>query len=678
MTRRRARTQRVALVLLTWVAALVVTAGPVAGTIGTGGTGAQDPGPAEPRLELLAQRPVVSPGDDLTLRVQVSDPPADAELSFTMYPALAGRERLDDASRGTRLGRPLRRIDNLPVTVFAQPDGTVAASFPIDDRDQPALGFRLARAGVYPLEVVLSTPDGSALDRFVTFVVRLPRADATGTADATLGVNVVVPVGAPLSTGTDGGQQLDPAQAARLRSLAAVLSRRAGPVTTLSAVPETLDALGADPANANAVNSLRTGAGATSTLAATYVPLALGSWFDARLGRDLGDQFRAGATTLASVLGVETPVSELAVADTTTGAAGLDGLRRLGVRGAVVPPDAVGGTPPESALAQPFDLELDDSSTLRVVASDDRAIARLVADEVPVLAAQQVVAELALRRDEAGSTPQGVVLALPSTVTPTMIDALLGQLTGAADGGATGRPTVVPATLAQVVDVPPATVRGQVVRRRWTASPPAGLGTYPAALAAAHVSVDGFRSMVATTDPDRVVPLDRNLLVSGDRSLTSEQRQAYLDAATATVQDAVRSISVPVAQSVTITARDAVIPVTAVNDADQPVQVRVTLQSEKLAFPDGDSFTAVLNPGSNRLEARVRARASGAFPLEVRVTSPDKAIAVTQGRVQVRSTAVSGLGLALSIGAGVFLLLWWGRHLRRGRRQHRLVGVDEE
>lgn len=114
------------------------------------------------------------------------------------------------------------------------------------------------------------------------------------------------------------------------------------------------------------------------------------------------------------------------------------------------------------------------------------------------------------------------------------------------------------------------------------------------------------------------------------------------------------------------------------NDADQPVQVRVTLQSEKLAFPDGDSFTAVLNPGSNRLEARVRARASGAFPLEVRVTSPDTAIAVTQGRVQVRSTAVSGLGLALSIGAGVFLLVWWGRHLRRGRRQHRLVGADDE
>jgi hypothetical protein len=38
----------------------------------------------------------------------------------------------------------------------------------------------------------------------------------------------------------------------------------------------------------------------------------------------------------------------------------------------------------------------------------------------------------------------------------------------------------------------------------------------------------------------------------------------------------------------------------------------------------------------------------------------------------VRSTAISGVGPALSIGAGLFLLVGWGNHLR-GRRSRRLV-----
>jgi hypothetical protein len=69
----------------------------------------------------------------------------------------------------------------------------------------------------------------------------------------------------------------------------------------------------------------------------------------------------------------------------------------------------------------------------------------------------------------------------------------------------------------------------------------------------------------------------------------------------------------------------------------------------------------------------VRVRASGAFPLEVTVRSPDKTLTISTTRFTVRSTAVSGLGLVLTIVAGLFLLLWWGRHFRDGRRARRLV-----
>jgi hypothetical protein len=69
----------------------------------------------------------------------------------------------------------------------------------------------------------------------------------------------------------------------------------------------------------------------------------------------------------------------------------------------------------------------------------------------------------------------------------------------------------------------------------------------------------------------------------------------------------------------------------------------------------------------------VQARTSGAFPLRVRLLSPDGSLTLVQSRFTVRSTAASGVGIVLSTGAGGFLLLWWARHLVRGRRNRRLV-----
>src|SRR4029450_12407683 len=73
---------------------------------------------------------------------------------------------------------------------------------------------------------------------------------------------------------------------------------------------------------------------------------------------------------------------------------------------------------------------------------------------------------------------------------------------------------------------------------------------------------------------------------------------------------------------------------------------------------------ARLVPGTTRLDVPVRARTSGAFTLDVRVTSPDGSIELDRSTFDIRSTAISGVGLVLSIGAGLFLLVWWARHWR--------------
>ena len=92
------------------------------------------------------------------------------------------------------------------------------------------------------------------------------------------------------------------------------------------------------------------------------------------------------------------------------------------------------------------------------------------------------------------------------------------------------------------------------------------------------------------------------------------------------------------------------------------------LDSQKLAFPDGSSMLVDLPPRSTTLRVPVEARTSGVFPLRLSVRSADGVLRITDTDVRVRATAVSTVGLALMIGAGVFLAVWWGFDIRRRRR----------
>src|SRR5205807_854311 len=75
------------------------------------------------------------------------------------------------------------------------------------------------------------------------------------------------------------------------------------------------------------------------------------------------------------------------------------------------------------------------------------------------------------------------------------------------------------------------------------------------------------------------------------------------------------------------------------------------------------------------LKIPIVARTAGVFTLVVALESPDGALTLASSKYTVRSTAASGVGVFLSIGAALFLALWWGRELGKGSpgRQGRLV-----
>ena len=176
--------------------------------------------------------------------------------------------------------------------------------------------------------------------------------------------------------------------------------------------------------------------------------------------------------------------------------------------------------------------------------------------------------------------------------------------------------------------------------------------------------------MIGSGSP-RADPLDERVLVSASADLTPDGRLAYLDAVRHAVAVEAAKVATQERQTITLTAREGRVPLLIRNRAGYPLNVVVRLDSDRLAFPDnpGGRLDLVLTDEITRIDVQVRARSSGDSLLDVVITSPDGRLALSRVRHRIRSTAVSGLGVGLSIGAGLFLLFWWAGTARRARRR---------
>jgi len=216
--------------------------------------------------------------------------------------------------------------------------------------------------------------------------------------------------------------------------------------------------------------------------------------------------------------------------------------------------------------------------------------------------------------------------------------------------------------------------RGGPLVRRLAAGPRPSPGDLGPSVRASRRRIDAFGSIV---DPANVVhaALAEQLLVAESIDLRPGRRwSSYIDGVDHAVTAQLRRIQLPRARSITLTARDGAIPITVRNDTTFPVHVVAHVESEKLLFPHGATRRLDLAPKHNTTERfDVSTRASGAFPMRIALESLDGNLTVGRTRFTVRSTSTSGVGLAISGGAALFLALWWARHLVKGRRARRLV-----
>jgi hypothetical protein len=293
-----------------------------------------------------------------------------------------------------------------------------------------------------------------------------------------------------------------------------------------------------------------------------------------------------------------------------------------------------------------------------------------------VLEAHRFLAELAvLYFDQPGGQQRGVVNFTPRGWHPdkTFLETAMT--------GLTDNPVVEPVTLTNFfsnVDKLRGSNGAPLVRR--LVGPPRNVSLPAAATRAARQRLNTFRSIVDDGNPMYAV-LDEQLLTANSADLRSSRQRTYVSGVDHLLDRELSRIQTP-GGSIRLTARGGQIPVTFRNGTGYPVHVVVTVRSDKLEFPGGADGSHPPNEITRRLDLirrnettrfAVQTRASGAFPLLVTLQSPDGSLVVSHTQITVRSTAASGIGLLLSAAAGLFLLIWWGRHVLHGRRARGLV-----
>ncbi len=162
--------------------------------------------------------------------------------------------------------------------------------------------------------------------------------------------------------------------------------------------------------------------------------------------------------------------------------------------------------------------------------------------------------------------------------------------------------------------------------------------------------------------------LREELVGAMSRDLNPESRQQAVDQLVSNINDSLDVISLPDPETVTLAAQTSVLTLTVENEAPGPRAVLLRFQSDKLSV-DQNNLVIELPPGSSTIDIDIETRSVGESPLEMILLSPDEQYELTRTKIQVRSTAIPGLGMLLSATALVFLLIWWGRSIIGARRE---------
>ena len=658
---------------------------------------------AGPALTLGSETPWLTPDApwfDLSFGVgEAAVPIDDLHVELTFYGRIDDASQLEQDLSSVPPGRDELMHVSVPVTASAA--GRTAATCVTVLRDASetpppttgAAGTCSAGAAdlvlgctpeagvcgdVYPVSAALvrsGAGTDTTVSRFTTFFA-YEEPDRIGSGGP-LQVSLVVPLG----TGTGWSPPATPRAPDRLRAerLVSELASAHGMTLTLAVSPlmaEDLFSVGGR-AGRTALSTLA-GLGSApvndEVLAQPYVPVNLAALAGAGLDDEIRTQMQRG-TALLRAAGLHPSATTWVDTNstfTTANAANLaDGLDAAGATQVVVDDsDLSPAGSDQLTFAQPFTLTLAKGDHVTAAAADSAADARFDADPGdPVLEAEQLVAMLEFIHFENAFTidARGIALTPPPgwNPNPSFVTALAG--------GLVANPALSTVTLDSLLSQVPVGGNDEPSSRDLHGgSPPRDqlLSTAAAARISSRRSQLGSFTAAVAGHPASLGTFSDELLTTESSTLNPAQRTTAISEYDARFGRLLGQVTLAPERTITFTSRTAPIPITVESSAPYTLNVVLSLDSDKFTFPNGSTRALTLDHPTTPVRLAAEARTSGdKLPVTVTLRTPDGLLVIARTVVTVRSTSISVVGIALTVLAGLTLLIWWGRTWRRERQQ---------
>lgn len=628
-------------------------------------------------VSLSGQTTSVRPGGFFDLDLRVAGVGVRHTIDVEVHRAVASRiEFLSGLRPGAERDDPIHVLEAGPIAEL-RPANTDLISVRVrtSPADDPVADTAPIASGVYPVRVVLRHPDTTPVAELTTHLIAVPPEDDT----EPLAVGLFLGFDPPVALGPTEQIRVDADTRSVLRSWADALEPHPQRPVTWRVPGETIDALfrsGTDDDTAT-FEALRTIAPQSTFLADTFVDVDDEAWREIDAQDHYDELRRRDVVVLTEHLpGATIDARTRPVAPTDVGAT-LLWLDELGMDRALTTADRLDPLDPDRfpvTVTRPFVLEHADGA-VEAIGLDTVSGAHLGASGSPILDAHRTLADLTVLALDEPDRVGAVVVAPPTDriVDPTYLTTLIN--------GIDRSRLLEHETIDRLFDLEPANAGGNgpdaelavfpLVRRLGPADEPTSVGGLPSQLDVTRADLASYETVVGTNSPLSTALRDL-LAVVGARQFEPDERDTYLDTVRTQLARSTSAVTLDAQQSVSLTSRQADVPVSVTNDLGVPVRVQLVLESDKLDFPGGDVIEHELETGTSVVEIPVRARTSGDAILEITPRSPDGRLLLGDAaQVTVRSTVLSGLGIVISVVALAVLLTWWARQVISRRRSSR-------
>ena len=516
--------------------------------------------------------------------------------------------------------------------------------------------LRLTKDGVYPIQISF-VQNGQPVSKLTTFVNFFNSTIET----ARLPIAIASTVTTPLALAPNGTIAISDATRKQLSDLAQSLEGGAAPLS-VQVLPEILDGLvrSTQPVDIDLLARLQTAFANHDLLRAPFVPFSPSSAKRASRANDFQRLSKLGDEIIELRNGEKSLSPNVWFSNVLVDADGADLLSGFSVHTVVLTPEAAAKIGTLDNYAKPYRI----SGDVAVRTTDPVFAKTLSSNQInPVITAYSLAAELLVQRQEVidgGGILSSNFVILTTTSGAPINTALLGPLAVAIDRApqlrlralsslprANSEATLVKVPRSDEVDV---SVAGKTI------------DALADELASTSLMLPPDAPQHAAWTTSRLAMLD-DRLSSDDFALRLKGFRNQLRLLRA-------SVKVPESLSFTLGGRESDLRLQLRNDAAVDLTVSVEISSAKLQFPDEDRVVTVPANGAIDLVIPVVARASGRFPIEVVLYTPDGLVQAGQ-RVQLtaRVAAIAGLGLVVSGAATLVLLAWWLGHWRAKRRE---------